>query len=92
MAQKETWMTPIIRTVQGEQDNQDRKELAKPRYTFLEGVLYRKGFLYPLLRCLSPPEVEYVMREIHKGIYCNHLGGRLLAQKIFRQGYYWPIV
>ncbi|KAA3484423.1 Retrovirus-related Pol polyprotein from transposon 17.6 [Gossypium australe] len=29
MNQKETWMMPIIRTLQGEQDNQDMKEIAK---------------------------------------------------------------
>ncbi|KAA3477849.1 rve domain-containing protein/RVT_3 domain-containing protein [Gossypium australe] len=32
------------------------------------------------------------MREIHEGICGDHLGGRLLAQKIFRHGYYWPTV
>ncbi|KAA3483219.1 reverse transcriptase [Gossypium australe] len=52
----------------------------------LEGVLYRKGFLHPLLRCLSPSEAEYVMREIHEGICCDHLGSRFLTQKTSNKG------
>ncbi|KAA3461437.1 Retrotransposable element Tf2 [Gossypium australe] len=61
-------------------------------YTLLEGVLYRKVFSHLLLQCLSPSEAEYVLREIHEGICGDHLGGKLLAQKIFRQVYYWPKV
>ncbi|KAL2246917.1 UNVERIFIED_CONTAM: hypothetical protein Sindi_2544000 [Sesamum indicum] len=30
------------------------------------------------------------MREIHEGSCGNHSGARLLAQKIIRQGFYWP--
>ncbi|KAA3456053.1 Retrovirus-related Pol polyprotein from transposon 412 family [Gossypium australe] len=87
---EETWITHIVRTLQGMYDYLDKKELIKlqrkfVRYTFLKGVLYREGSLYPLLRFLSPSEAEYVMRKIHEGIYGDHLGRRLLTQKIFRQ-------
>ncbi|TYI84219.1 hypothetical protein E1A91_D05G348900v1, partial [Gossypium mustelinum] len=86
----ETWITPIIHTLQGKKESQDRKELTKQqckaaRYTLLKGVLYRKGFSHPLLLCLSPSEADYIMREIHEDIYGDHLGGRLLVQKIRRQ-------
>ncbi|KAA3473236.1 Retrovirus-related Pol polyprotein from transposon 17.6 [Gossypium australe] len=69
--QKETWIIPIVHTLHGIYDNLDNKELAKlqrkaTRYTILDSVLYKKGFSHSLLRCLSPSEVEYVMREIHK--------------------------
>ena len=30
------------------------------------------------------------MEEIHEGVYGNHSGGYSLAQKILRQGYFWP--
>ncbi|KAA3465919.1 reverse transcriptase [Gossypium australe] len=81
----------------GEESYLDKKELTKlqhkaARYTFIEGVLYRNGYSHSLLRCLAPSEAEYVMRQIHKGICGDHLGGRLLAQKAFSQGYYWPTV
>ncbi|KAA3452499.1 rve domain-containing protein/RVT_3 domain-containing protein [Gossypium australe] len=51
-----------------------------------------KRFSHPLLRCLSLSEAEYIMREIHEGICVDHLGGRLLVQKILRQGYCLPTI
>ncbi|KAK3035374.1 hypothetical protein RJ639_033658 [Escallonia herrerae] len=55
-----------------------------------EGILYKKSFSLPYLRCLRPSESLYALQEVHEGICCQHLGGRTLAQKILRQGYYWP--
>ncbi|KAA3486991.1 rve domain-containing protein/RVT_3 domain-containing protein [Gossypium australe] len=63
------------------------KELAKLMQG-CEGILYRKGFSHLLLWCLLTSEAEYSMKEIHERICGDHLGGRLLAQKILRQGYY----
>ena len=59
-------------------------------YTLVDGVLYKRGFTASYLKCLSPEEVDYVMREIHEGICGNHSEGRALAHKVLRQGYYWP--
>uniref|UniRef100_A0A2N9FVX8 Integrase catalytic domain-containing protein n=1 Tax=Fagus sylvatica TaxID=28930 RepID=A0A2N9FVX8_FAGSY len=42
------------------------------------------------LRCLSPEEANYVIREVHEGICGNHSGARALAHKLTRAGYYWP--
>ena len=74
---------------------EDRVEARKiriksARYTLLEDVLYKRGFIAPYLRCLIEKEADYVMREIHEGICGNHSGGRALAHKMIRQGYYWP--
>ena len=44
----------------------------------------------PYLRCLRPDEADYVLREIHEGVYGNHSGKMSLAQKALRQGYYRP--
>ncbi|KAL2253359.1 UNVERIFIED_CONTAM: Retrovirus-related Pol polyprotein from transposon opus [Sesamum indicum] len=44
----------------------------------------------PLLKCLDEERALYVMREIHEGSCGNHSGARSLAQKIIRQGFYWP--
>ncbi|XP_028102128.1 uncharacterized protein LOC114301364 [Camellia sinensis] len=41
-------------------------------------------------QCLSPAQVTYVIRELHEGICGNHSGGRSLAHKILRIGYFWP--
>ncbi|XP_074323758.1 uncharacterized protein LOC141660672 [Apium graveolens] len=32
----------------------------------------------------------YILREVHEEICGNHSGGSSLAQKVLRQGYYWP--
>ncbi|KAK3008565.1 hypothetical protein RJ639_013962 [Escallonia herrerae] len=60
------------------------------RYALVEGTLYKKSFSLPYLRCLRPSESLYALQEVHEGICGQHLGGRTLAQKILRQGYYWP--
>jgi hypothetical protein len=53
-------------------------------------VLYKRSFSLPYLRCLRPSEADYVLREVNEWICGNHLGGRSLAQKVLRQGYYRP--
>uniref|UniRef100_A0A2N9J155 Uncharacterized protein n=1 Tax=Fagus sylvatica TaxID=28930 RepID=A0A2N9J155_FAGSY len=35
-------------------------------------------------------KAEYVMKEVHEGIYGNHSGARSLVHKPVRAGYYWP--
>ena len=48
------------------------------------------GFSQPYLRCLSPKEVDYIIKEVHEGIYGNHSGSRSLVHKLIKAGYYWP--
>ncbi|TYH45341.1 hypothetical protein ES332_D11G258000v1 [Gossypium tomentosum] len=43
-------------------------------YILIGGVLYKKTFLQPLLRCLGHVKAEYVMQEAHEGI-CHILNG-----------------
>ncbi|KAH9668850.1 Ribonuclease H [Citrus sinensis] len=62
------------------------------RYTMIDGVLYRRGYTLPFLRCLDDDDADYVLREVHEGICGNHSGGRSLAHKVLRQGYFWPIM
>ncbi|XP_065027568.1 uncharacterized protein LOC135651428 [Musa acuminata AAA Group] len=59
-------------------------------YSLVGGKLYRRGFSQPLLLCLAPPEAHTVLAELHEGICGEHIGGRTLAFKALRQGYYWP--
>ncbi|KAI3470756.1 hypothetical protein Pfo_027419 [Paulownia fortunei] len=40
--------------------------------------------------CLLQEEGAYVLREIHEGGYGSHRGGRALAYKMARAGYFWP--
>ncbi|XP_072054880.1 uncharacterized protein [Arachis hypogaea] len=61
-------------------------------YTVLENTLYRRGHSQPLLKCISNKEAKEVMAETHEGVCGNHIGGRALAAKILRTGYYWPTI
>ncbi|KAL0462983.1 UNVERIFIED_CONTAM: hypothetical protein Slati_0185900 [Sesamum latifolium] len=56
----------------------------------LNGKLYRRSAEGPLLKCLSPEKAHYVLREIHEGSCSNHSGVWSLAEKVIRQGYFWP--
>jgi hypothetical protein len=65
-------------------------KLQATQNSLLGGILYKKGYSEPLLKCLPKDKAEYVMREIHEGICGNHSGARKLAHKVTRAGYYWP--
>jgi hypothetical protein len=49
------------------------------RFCLLGEVLYKRGYSEPLLKCLSKTEADYVLKEIHEGVYGDHSGGRMLA-------------
>ena len=40
--------------------------------------------------CLGSTDSDYIIREMHEGIYRDHDRGRASAHKIIRQGYFWP--
>nr|XP_025640564.1 uncharacterized protein LOC112735215 [Arachis hypogaea] len=61
-------------------------------YTIVAGQLYKRGFSQPLLKCIEPENTEYILREIHEGCCGHHVGGKTLAQKVIRAGYFWPTV
>jgi hypothetical protein len=54
------------------------------RFIILQGILYKKGFSLPYLRCLALVETEYVLKEIHEGICRNHSGAQSLSKKVIR--------
>ena len=74
----------------------DEKEAARKlkvqvtRFILIKDVLYKRGFSRPYLRCLGTEEADYIMSEVHEGIYGNHSGSRSLVHKLVRAGYYWP--
>ncbi|XP_071913979.1 uncharacterized protein [Coffea arabica] len=92
-----SWMDPIVRYLaHGElppSRTEARKILLKSqKYVLTRGVLYRKSYLQPWLKCLTPEEGSYILRELHKGICGNHIGPRMLAKKGMLSGYYWPTI
>ena len=62
------------------------------RFVLKKDVLYKRGFSWPYLRCLSQEKADYVMKEVHEGICENHTGARLLMNKLIRARYYWPTI
>ncbi|XP_024046441.1 uncharacterized protein LOC112100831 [Citrus clementina] len=93
--QKCSWMDPIISYLRDGVLPPDKLRARKvraqaSRYTMIDGVLYRRGYTLPFLRCLDEDDADYVLREVHEGICGNHSGGRSLAHKVLRQEYFWP--
>ncbi|GJT53231.1 reverse transcriptase domain-containing protein [Tanacetum coccineum] len=89
-----TWMTPIMEYLKDGTLPGDRKEASKLRiksrqYELMEGILYRRSFLKPWLRCVGPLQANYVIREIHEGSCSMHAGPRSVVAKVMRLGYYW---
>ncbi|KAK0594634.1 hypothetical protein LWI29_038068 [Acer saccharum] len=59
------------------------------RYTVLRGELYRRGFSKVLQRCVAGEETNKILKDVHSGVCGNHTGGKSLAHKVLRQGFYW---
>ncbi|KAK2991305.1 hypothetical protein RJ640_024570 [Escallonia rubra] len=81
-----SWIDPIKAYLQDDTLPADRKQarsiiLRLARYDVVDDVLYKRSFTLPYLRCLTPIEANYAMREVHEGICGQHLGGRALAHK-----------
>ncbi|GJZ68574.1 reverse transcriptase domain-containing protein [Tanacetum coccineum] len=91
----ETWMTPIINCLERGIWLEDKHEARILRmkigqYVMEEGVLFKRSYLMPMLRCVGPLQANYVIREIHMGACSMHLKARSVVAKAIRQGYYWP--
>ena len=88
------WMTSIIsylkdRRLPEGKDEAKRLRTRLAKYVLLNEVLYKRGFSQPYLRCLSPDEANYMLREVHEGDCGNHSGARSLIHKVVHVGYYW---
>lgn len=93
----DNWMTPIRlyldnSTLTATDTKVYKIRSLSARYILIHDVLYRRGYSSPLLRCVDPEESNYLLREIHESICGAHGGGRSIAHKALRQGYYWPTI
>ena len=90
-----SWTTPIVSYLKdgvlpNEKEAARKLKVRAARFVLIKDVLYKRGFSRPYLRCLGMEEADYVMKEVHEGIYGNHSGSRSLVHKLIRAGYYWP--
>jgi len=60
------------------------------KFTLIDGEVYRFGFTHPLLVCVHGEKCMRIMVELLEGICGSHIGGRALATRTLRAGYYWP--
>ncbi|KAJ9556549.1 hypothetical protein OSB04_011163 [Centaurea solstitialis] len=90
------WSLDIWNYLKHDQLPEDKMEARKTRskasrYTIFEDQLYRRSTTGLLLRCVtSKVPINQILQEMHDGECGNHAGGRSLANRISRQGYYWP--
>nr|GEU41422.1 hypothetical protein [Tanacetum cinerariifolium] len=91
----DNWMTPIIQCLEKGVWPKDKNEARSlqvkiNQYAIEDGVLFKKSYLVPMLRCVGPLQANYVSREIHMGSCDMHSGPRVIVRKAIWQGYYWP--
>ncbi|XP_065039381.1 uncharacterized protein LOC135673910 [Musa acuminata AAA Group] len=90
-----TWVQEMLRfkrdgTLPDNKTTARRLRRTQAWYSEEGGRLYKRSFSHPLLRCLEPNEAQTVLSDMHEGACGEHIGERVLAYKILRQGYYWP--
>ncbi|XP_025684755.1 uncharacterized protein [Arachis hypogaea] len=90
-----SWMdliTDFLENGKLPEDEKEAKALRREaaRYVIIQGQLFKTGLSQPLLKCLYPDQTDYVLREVHEGCCGHHIGGKALARKLIRAGYYWP--
>lgn len=61
-------------------------------YLLIEGVLYKKGYYTPYLRCAAYPKGECILREVHEGYFACHEEAKSILRKALRQWYYWSMM
>ena len=82
-----SWMDPIDQYLTDgtlPADFSEAKQLRwmASQYVIMNGYLYKISFSLPLLKCLGSTDADYALREVHEGIYENHLEGKSLAYKV----------
>ena len=71
-----SWIDPIWDYLVDRILPSDPKEASKlrtrsARFTIHRGTLYKRGFSTPILKCVGKEDTNYVLREVHEGIYGN---------------------
>nr|GFB77124.1 reverse transcriptase domain-containing protein [Tanacetum cinerariifolium] len=90
-----TWMTSIYEylteeTLPAEVNKVRAVQRKSQRFTVINGVLYKKSFLRPWLRCIGPLQANNYLRDIDEGSCSMHAGTRSVVAKALQTGYYSP--
>ncbi|XP_057801138.1 uncharacterized protein LOC131016432 [Salvia miltiorrhiza] len=89
---RDDWQAPIIHFLKkGERLSKESNQRARyENYCLINDQLYKRSFTHPLLKCLSPEEANFALKQIYTGCCGGHKGFRDLVRKIIRVGFYWP--
>ncbi|GAU27754.1 hypothetical protein TSUD_215650 [Trifolium subterraneum] len=95
VTRNDDWRTPIIQYLENEKLPEEKEEKVKIKkmaahYTMVGGELYKRGFSSPMLLCVGETKSRRILNEIHNGSCGSHIGGRSLAGKVTRAGFFWP--
>lgn len=74
-----SWMDPTISYIRDRIMPVDKRQVRTfwcqaARYILIDGLLYRWGYTWSLLRCLTDEEADYVLKETHKRVCGNQKG------------------
>jgi len=92
ITESEDWRQVIIDYLNNVHRVEDEASVAKMNararnYSLIEGILYKKGVVQPLLKCISQNEGKN-LQEIHSGSCGSHIGPWALSVKAIKQGFY----
>ncbi|KAK0592411.1 hypothetical protein LWI29_018735 [Acer saccharum] len=90
-----SWIEPIFNYLQADILPGDRAEARRikakaAKFCILYGKLYKKSFIGPYLRCVTPREAYDVLKSLHQEECGNHSDARSLSNRAITAGYYWP--
>eukprot|EP00261_Vitis_vinifera_P027984 XP_010661993.1 PREDICTED: uncharacterized protein LOC104881948 [Vitis vinifera] len=74
-------------TLPGDPKQAHKVRVQAARFTLIGEHLYKRSFTGPYLRCLSHSEAQYVLAELHEGVYENHSGGWPMALRAVGHGH-----
>jgi hypothetical protein len=89
------WREPIIKYIKNEEELDDKattERIARQsaHYAIIGGLLYRRGAIGVLMKCIYSTMRKHLLEEIHAGKCGIHAISRTLVGKSFRPDFYWP--
>ncbi|XP_013617459.1 PREDICTED: uncharacterized protein LOC106323971 [Brassica oleracea var. oleracea] len=97
MGVRPDWRIPIYKYIKDGELPSERWEARKikarsSRYCIMEERLYRRSQDEPYLLGVSPKDAFTILKQTHGGACGSHSGGRSLAIRIKKLGYFWPTI
>jgi hypothetical protein len=91
------WRAPIMTYLRHHYEPDNKIELLRMQqrakaYQVIGNELYKASVTVPLLCYVSKAEGKELLAKIHLGVCGGHIGARALIAKVFRQGFYWPLI